>query len=82
MIRFTFGDIFEAPQEAITNAVNTVGVMGKGLALQFKKRFPANFDHYVASCREGSVSGGKMLVTRLPSDQPPRWIINFPTKED
>jgi O-acetyl-ADP-ribose deacetylase (regulator of RNase III) len=82
MIRYTQGDLLHAPDQAITNAVNTVGVMGKGLALQFKQRFPDNFRAYAAACKAGGVTVGRMFVTQNEELEGPRWIINFPTKQD
>ena len=81
MIRFVKGDLLEAPEEAVVNAVNTAGVMGKGLALLFKKRFPENFHAYESACRAGTVKVGSMFVTTNPELTGPRWIINFPTKQ-
>jgi O-acetyl-ADP-ribose deacetylase (regulator of RNase III) len=74
---------FAADAEALVNTVNCVGVMGKGLALQFKRRFPANFEAYAAACLRGEVKIGSMCVFAGPRDrggQSPRFIINFPTK--
>lgn len=81
MMRFTEGNLFDAPVEAIVNTVNTVGVMGKGIALMFKERFPDNYDAYAAACKRGEVQAGTMFVTRSPELTGPRWIINFPTKK-
>jgi O-acetyl-ADP-ribose deacetylase (regulator of RNase III) len=82
MIRFTTGNLLDAHTEAVVNTVNTVGVMGKGIALMFKEAFPANFREYEAACRVGGVQLGRMFVTeRPPVLGPPRWIINFPTKQ-
>ncbi len=79
MIEFTRGNLLEAKVDALVNTVNTVGVMGKGVALMFKEAFPGNFKDYEAACKKKAVKVGKMFVTkRLIS---PRWIINFPTKE-
>jgi O-acetyl-ADP-ribose deacetylase (regulator of RNase III) len=62
--------------------VNTVGIMGKGIALMFKEAFPANYREYEAACKRGEVRTGEMFVTeRPPILGPPRWIINFPTKQ-
>ncbi len=72
------GDLFAADTDAIVNAVNCVGVMGKGLALAFKKQFPDNFEAYRRACDTGEVMPGKMFVVERASA--PRWIINFPTK--
>ncbi len=82
MIRYTEGDLLRAPEQAITNAVNTVGVMGKGLALQFKQQFPENFRAYAAACRAGEMVVGRVHLTRREAVTGPRWIINFPTKQD
>ncbi len=82
MIRFTTGNLLDAHTEAVVNTVNTVGVMGKGIALMFKETYPANFREYAAACKLGEVRTGKMFVTERPAILgPPRWIINFPTKE-
>jgi O-acetyl-ADP-ribose deacetylase (regulator of RNase III) len=80
MIHFQKGDLFLANVEAITNPVNTVGVMGKGLALVFKQRFPENYLVYKAACDRNQVATGKMFVTETGLSSP-RWIINFPTKQ-
>lgn len=82
MIRFTQGNLLEAPVEAVVNTVNTVGVMGKGIALMFKERFEENYKAYAAACRAGEVQVGRMFVTPGVELEGPRWIINFPTKKD
>lgn len=78
-------NILEADVEALVNTVNTVGVMGKGIALQFKKQFPENFKQYAAACEHDQVKTGSMFVTSIPTqsiDHPnQKWIVNFPTKE-
>ncbi len=81
MIRFVKGDIFKSEAEALVNSVNTVGVMGKGVALQFRERFPENYRLYKAACKRGEVTIGKMFVTNTNSLVNPKWIINFPTKK-
>lgn len=73
-------NLLDADVEALVNTVNTVGVMGKGLALQFKQRFPANFKVYAEACRRGEVQVGRMLVVETGLYKGPRYIINFPTK--
>lgn len=81
MIHYVTGDILESEAEALVNTVNTVGVMGKGIALQFKKAFPYNYKVYKEACRNNEVAIGKMLVIQdqnLQSGE--KWIINFPTK--
>jgi O-acetyl-ADP-ribose deacetylase (regulator of RNase III) len=73
------GNLLAAEVEALVNTVNTEGVMGKGIALQFKKAFPDNFKSYQRACKSGEVVVGRMhVVQRLAS---PRFIINFPTKK-
>ncbi|MGW4115022.1 type II toxin-antitoxin system antitoxin DNA ADP-ribosyl glycohydrolase DarG [Actinosynnema sp. NPDC004786] len=74
------GDLLAADVDALVNTVNCVGVMGKGLALQFKNRYPENFDAYARACKKGEVQLGRMYVVELPSLVGPRYIVNFPTK--
>jgi O-acetyl-ADP-ribose deacetylase (regulator of RNase III) len=81
MMKFTQGNLLEAPAEALVNTVNTVGVMGKGIALMFKEAFPANFRAYEDACKRKEIEVGHMFVTETSSLQGPRWIINFPTKK-
>lgn len=81
MIRFIKGNILESNAEALVNTVNTVGVMGKGIALQFKERFPENYRLYKKACENGEVMIGKMFVTSTNSFTNPKWIVNFPTKK-
>jgi O-acetyl-ADP-ribose deacetylase (regulator of RNase III) len=81
MITFTQGNLLEARAEALVNTVNTVGVMGKGIALMFKERFAENFRRYAAACKAKEIRTGKMFVTEVNELDGPRWIINFPTKQ-
>ncbi len=81
MIRLTQGNLLEAPAEALVNTVNTIGVMGKGIALMFKERFDENFRLYAAACKAKQVQTGKMFVTQVNELYGPRWIVNFPTKQ-
>jgi len=81
MIIFTKGNLLDADVEAVVNTVNTVGVMGKGIALMFKERFPENFKAYAAASKRGEVRIGQMFVTASTELSGPRWIINFPTKK-
>jgi O-acetyl-ADP-ribose deacetylase (regulator of RNase III) len=74
------GDILAADAEGIVNTVNCVGVMGRGIALQFKEQFPANNKAYVAACKLGVVIPGKMFVHEVGRLGNPRLIVNFPTK--
>lgn len=80
MIEYKKGNIFETDAEAIVNTVNCVGIMGRGIALQFKKRFPQNYKFYEAACKKQEVRPGKMLVFNTGEIVNPRFIINFPTK--
>jgi O-acetyl-ADP-ribose deacetylase (regulator of RNase III) len=80
MIELTRGDLFQADAEALVNAVNCVGVMGRGIALQFKQAFPRNFTAYAAACKRGEVEPGRMLVVETVQRTAPRYIVNFPTK--
>lgn len=74
------GNLLEAEVEALVNTVNTVGVMGKGIALQFKKAFPKNFKEYEVACRNGEVRLGSVHVHHIGGWTNPKWILNFPTK--
>ncbi len=80
MIRFTKGNILDSDAEALVNTVNTVGVMGKGVALMFKEAFPENYRAYRCACEQDAVSVGHMFVHARDAIVGPRWIINFPTK--
>ncbi len=81
MITFRKGNLLDAPADALVNTVNTVGVMGKGIALLFKHAFPENFQAYDAACRRNEVHVGHMFVTENPLFFGPKWIINFPSKK-
>lgn len=81
MIHYTQGNLLEADVEALVNTVNTVGVMGKGIALMFKECFPQNMQAYAKACKAGEVVTGKMFVTETGELMGPRWIVNFPTKQ-
>jgi O-acetyl-ADP-ribose deacetylase (regulator of RNase III) len=83
MIRYTTGNILECNAQALINTVNTVGVMGKGIALQFKKAYPNNFNAYQNACKQGDIAIGKLFVSKdnnLNSGE--KIIVNFPTKKD
>lgn len=81
MISYIQGNLLEARVDALVNTVNTVGVMGKGIALMFKARYLRNFDLYAAACKAKHVKVGQMFVTETGELDGPRWIINFPTKD-
>jgi O-acetyl-ADP-ribose deacetylase (regulator of RNase III) len=80
MIEFRGGDILKDESEALVNTVNCVGIMGRGIALQFKDAYPDNFRFYAAACQRNEVQPGRMLVFETGRLSPPRYIINFPTK--
>lgn len=79
MIRYTKGNIIQADVEALVNTVNTVGVMGKGIALEFKKAFPQNFKIYKELCDDKKFNIGELLITNTGQLRP-KYIVNFPTK--
>ncbi len=81
MITFKQGDIFTEDVQAIINPVNCVGVMGAGLALQFKNKFPANYQAYRKACQRGDLKPGTLFVHDQGQQSIPRYIINFPTKK-
>jgi len=81
-MQFVKGNILDSKTQALVNTVNTVGVMGKGIALQFKERFPQNFKAYQKACKEGLVKTGKMFVFREADLDGEKIIINFPTKQE
>ena len=81
MITYTQGNLLEADAEALVNTVNTVGIMGKGIALMFKEAFPANYKAYEQACKRKEVRVGKVFATERQDLLGPKWIINFPTKE-
>jgi len=81
MVQITQGNLLKAPVDALVNAVNTKGIMGKGIALAFKQAFPAMFRDYETACKAGKVQLGRMHVYDLGGLKGgPRWIVNFPTK--
>lgn len=80
MIELTTGDILKADAEALVNTVNCVGIMGRGIALQFKNSYPANFKAYEAACAREEVQPGRMFVFETGMLTNPKFIINFPTK--
>ena len=80
MIEYKTGNILTEDAEAIINTVNCVGVMGRGIALQFKNAFPENFKAYAAACKRDEVQPGRMFIHDMGGLTNPRYIINFPTK--
>ena len=75
------GNLFTSRQQTLVNTVNCDGVMGAGIALEFKLRFPEMFDQYVEHCRAGRIDIGKLWIYKPPAAAgDPRWVLNFPTK--
>lgn len=81
MILYTQGNLLDAPAQALVNTVNTVGVMGKGIALMFKEKFPENAKLYERACAADELEPGSIFVTESSDMFGPRWIINFSTKK-
>jgi len=77
MIHIVEGDLFTAETQTIVNTINCVGAMGKGIALEFKKRYPDMFLKYKKLCNQGLIQIGKLWVYKAPD----KWILNFPTKD-
>ncbi|WOD36915.1 macro domain-containing protein [Nodosilinea sp. E11] len=80
MLKLKRGNLLDEKTEALVNPVNCVGVMGKGVALQFKRAFPENFKQYQKACKSNEVDPGCMFTVATDSLLNPRYIINFPTK--
>lgn len=76
MILYVQGDLFQSPAQVLVNTVNTVGVMGKGVALQFKRHFPDMNDKYRELCEKGEFNVGSLWLYKSPN----KWVLNFPTK--
>lgn len=81
MIKFLKGDLLKSDAEALINAVNTVGVMGKGIALQFKNQYPENYKVYKAACNKGELNVGGILIVKDGDLFNQKFIVNFPTKQ-
>lgn len=80
MFELVKGNLLEADVEAVVNTVNTEGIMGKGIALQFRKAYPDNYEAYRRACEAGEVKPGQMFIHDQHSLANPRYVINFPTK--
>ena len=76
MILYVQGDLFQSPAQVLVNTVNTVGVMGKGVALQFKRHFPDMYARYRELCEKGNFDVGSLWLYKSPN----KWVLNFPTK--
>lgn len=81
MIGRVEGNLLEAQADALVNTVNTVGVMGKGIALQFKRAYPEMFEEYRRAVKAGQLTVGRMQVWPTEAAYGPRYVINFPTKQ-
>lgn len=81
MVEFVKGNLLEAKVDALVNTVNEVGVMGKGVALQFREAFPQSSREYMEAARRKQIRVGHVLATRNESLSGPQWIIHFPTKK-
>jgi O-acetyl-ADP-ribose deacetylase (regulator of RNase III) len=81
-MKFITGNLLSAQAQALVNTVNTVGVMGKGIALQFKEKYPVNFKLYEKTSKKGEMQIGKMLVVKEQTLDGEKLIINFPTKTE
>ena len=77
MLEYLSTSLFDSPAQTLVNTVNTVGVMGKGIAAEFKRQYPDMFIRYREFCQNGQLSIGKLYLYRTPN----KWILNFPTKE-
>ncbi len=84
MIKIVQGDLLKANAEALVNTVNCVGIMGRGIAAQFKKAFPQNYKDYKKVCDNKELYTGKMFVFKLSGDfySSQKFVINFPTKRN
>lgn len=82
MIQFKDTNLLKSEAEALVNTVNLMGIMGKGIALQFKEYFPLNYKLYEKACKKGELKIGKMFITETGQITNPKYIINFPTKTD
>lgn len=78
MITYVKGNIFESPAKVLVNTVNTVGVMGKGVALEFKRRYPDMFESYKKICEAKQLDVGKLYLCKKSE----KWILLFPTKKN
>jgi O-acetyl-ADP-ribose deacetylase (regulator of RNase III) len=78
-LEYRQGSVLQSTLQTVTNTVNCVGVMGKGLALEFRKKFPAMFQRYKYYCETGHIQPGKLYLWK-PSEGDGQWVLNFPTK--
>jgi O-acetyl-ADP-ribose deacetylase (regulator of RNase III) len=78
MLTYVSGDLLQSPAQVLVNAVNTQGVMGKGIALTFKHLYPEMFEQYQQRCKSGQFDVGQLWLYKAPN----KWILNFPTKRE
>src|SRR6478752_4450239 len=77
MLRYVTMNLFDSPAQTLVNAVNTVGIMGKGIAADFKKRYPDMFRNYRRYCDSKALDIGKLYLYKSPN----KWVLNLPTKK-
>lgn len=77
MLEYVSTSLFDSPAETLVNTVNTVGVMGKGIAAEFKRRYPEMFVRYKEYCDRGALDIGQLYLYKTPN----KWVLNFPTKK-
>ena len=78
-VKVVQGDLFKSSAQTLVNTVNCVGAMGKGIALEFKKRYPAMYERYKELCNQGHIKIGSLWLYKADDG---KWILNFPTKDD
>jgi len=78
MLTILKGDLFQSEAQTIVNTINCVGAMGKGIALEYKKKYPEMYTKYVSLCKNKQISIGKLWIYKTDN----KWILNFPTKDD
>lgn len=78
MLTVLRGDLFQSDAQTIVNTINCVGAMGKGIALEYKKKYPEMYVKYVSLCKNKQISIGKLWLYKTDT----KWILNFPTKDD
>lgn len=77
-VKVVQGDMFKSSAQTLVNTINCVGAMGKGIALEFKKRYPAMYDRYRQLCKDGLIQTGKLWLYKADDG---KWVLNFPTKQ-
>ena len=82
MLRVLKGNLFNSDRQTLVNTVNCKGVMGAGIALEFRLRHPDMFRQYVDHCATGRMDVGKLWLYRPTNGKERRWVLNFPTKRD